>query len=265
MTNEVVKKLFTHEDPYFIHKGLGFLCLLNYVAQFYMYFAHGTYYLNAYTIAPHILLHCSSFIFKVLAKRPTESLLNMFIWEELRIHSLLFAWRACFAILFPSFGTIFCFLTMIAADVATKYYGNSEVSTVRGQHSKVGKRSIQKEVAGAFFSISQMGATYICMDSSPILIFSTLPPIQTSAFGMTLIRKNLINKTVWSFVYSAELLMTYYIWYREYNDFNIFYVGASLYLFRRSGFSKYFIWGCVAADMYIAFFIKFIYDISFPI
>jgi len=265
MTSEVSKKLFTHEDPYFIHKGLGFLCLANYVAQFYMYFARGTYYLNLYTIAPHILLHCSSFIFKVLAKRPTESLLNMFIWEELRIHSLLFAWRACFSILVPSWGPIFCFLTMIAADVATKYHGNSEVSTVRGQHSKVGKRSLQKEVAGAFFSMSQMGATYICMDSSPILIFSTLPPIQTSAFGMTLIRKNLINKTIWSVVYSAELLMTYYIWYREYNNFNIFYISASLYLLRRSGFSKYFIWYFVVANMHIETFLKYIYDISFPI
>jgi len=206
MTSEIVKKLFTHEDPYYIHKGLGFLCLANYVAQFYMYFAHGTYYLNVYTIAPHILLQGSAFIFKVLAKRPTESTLNMFIWEELRIHSLLFAWRACFSILYPTWAPVICLLTIISADVATHYRGNSEVSTVRGQHSKVGKRSIVKEITGAFFSISQMGATYICLlGDSPILIFSTLPPIQTSAFGMTLIRKNLINKTIWSVVYSAEL------------------------------------------------------------
>lgn len=257
MTSEVVKKLFTHEDPYFIHKGLGFLCLLNYVAQFYMYFAHGTYYLNVYTIAPHVLLHCSSFIFKVLAKRPTESLLNMFIWEELRIHSLLFAWRACLAILLPTWAPVICFLTMITADVATKYHGNSEVSTVRGQHSKVGKRSVVKEITGAFFSISQIGATYICLLSeSPILIFSTLPPIQTSAFGMTLIRKNLINKTIWSVVYSAELLMTYYIWYREYKDFRIFYISSLLYLFRRCGFSKYFIWPSMYLVVYIIFLLE---------
>jgi len=257
MNSESLKKLFTHEDPYFIHKGLGFLCLANYVAQFYMYFAHGTYYLNAYTIAPHILLQGSAFVFKVLAKRPIESTLNMFIWEELRIHSLLFAWRACFAILFPTWAPVICLLTMGAADIATHYHGKSEVSTVRGQHSKVGKRSLIKELTGAFFSISQMGATYICLlGDSPILIFSTLPPIQTSAFGMTLIRKNLINKTIWSVVYSAELLMTYYIWYREYNDFSIFYISSLLYLLRRCGFSKYLIW----PSLYVVIYIIFLFD-----
>jgi hypothetical protein len=257
MTSEALKKLFTHEDPYFIHKGLGFLCLANYVAQFYMYFAHGTYYLNLYTIAPHILLQGSAFVFKVLAKRPTESMLNMFIWEELRIHSLLFAWRACFSILYPTWAPVICLFTMGAADIATNYHGNSEVSTVRGQHSKVGKRSLIKELTGAFFSISQMGATFICLlGDSPILIFSTLPPIQTSAFGMTLIRKNLINKTIWSVVYSAELLMTYYIWYREYRDFSIFYIPSLLYLLRRCGISKYLIW----PSLYLIIYIIFLFD-----
>ena len=259
MNSEALKKLFTHEDPYFIHKGLGFLCLANYVAQFYMYFAHGTYYLNVYTIAPHILLQGSAFIFKVLAKRPTESMLNMFIWEELRIHSLLFAWRACFSILYPTWAPVICLFTMGAADIATNYHGNSEVSTVRGQHSKVGKRSLTKELTGAFFSISQMGATCICMlGDSPVLIFSTLPPIQTSAFGMTLIRKNLINKTIWSVVYSAELLMTYYIWYKEYNNFNIFYIATSFYLLRRFGISKYLIWSCFSLLSFVIYIFNFV-------
>ena len=250
---ECLKKLFTHEDPYYIHKGLGLYCLINYLTQFYLYFFYKTYYLNFYTILPHMLLQISSFIFNVLQKRPVETRLNMFIWEEMRIHSLLFAWRACFAILFPEWGPTICFITMNMADIVTVYYGESHVSTVRGQHIKVGKRGLLKELTGAFFSISQMGATYICMDSSPILIFSTLPPIQTSAFGMTLIRKNLINKSIWSIVYSAELLMTYYIWYNEYNNINIFYISTALYFFRRFGFSKYFMWFFV---FFITYYVK---------
>jgi hypothetical protein len=251
MIQEIIQKLVTHEDPYYIHKSIGLICLANYFVQFYMYFAYNVYYLNIYTISPHIFLHLSSFIFTVLIKRPVESKLNMFIWEELRIHSLLFAWRSCFSILFENYSSIICFATLIAADVTTHYHGNKDISTVRGQHSKVGKRSLVKEITGAFFSISQFGATFICLNSSPILIFSTLPPIQTSAFGMTLIRKNLINKTIWSLVYSGELLMTYYIWYIEYKNLNIFYIAALLYIMRRIGFSKYTIWFGVTFLNYI--------------
>jgi hypothetical protein len=254
---EIVKKLVTHEDPYYIHKGLGILCLTNYFAQYYFYFVHNTFYLTIYTISPHILLHLSSFIFSVLKKRPVESRLNMFIWEELRIHSLLFAWRSCFSILFSDWSPVICFLTMITADVVTHYHGNLNVSTVRGQHSKVGSRTIVKEISGAFFSMSQFGATYICFTSShPIIIFSTLPPIQTSAFGMTLIRKNLINKTAWSIVYSGQLLMTYYFWYREYNNINIFFISAVLYLVRRFGTSKYLIWFGLALVNYLVYLIE---------
>jgi hypothetical protein len=254
LVDDIGKKLITHEDPYHIHKLLGGTCLINYFVQFYLYFMHNTYYLNIYTISPHILLHISSFIFSVLKKRPVESRLNMFIWEELRIHSLLFAWRSCFSILFPTWCPLIFVLTMVSADVATHYHGNQEVSTVRGQHSKVGKRPILKEILGAFYSISQFGATYICfIDANPIIIFSTLPPIQTSAFGMTLIRKNLINKTTWGFVYSAQLLMTYYLWYKEYKNMHIFFISAILYAVRRFGTSKYLIWAGVAAINHIGY------------
>ena len=258
MMQTAVDKLVTHEDPYYLHKSLGLFCLVNYFVQFYFYFNYNTTYLNVYTITPHILLHLSSFIFTVLKKRPTESIVNMFIWEELRLHSLIFAWRSCFSILFPSYSRVICFLTIAAADIVTYYHGNPEVSTVRGQHYKVGKRTLIKELTGAFFSISQFGATLICMDSSPILIFSTLPAIQTSAFGMTLIRKNLINKTVWSIVYSGELLLTYYIWYNEYNNLRVFYIAAILYALRRIGISKYLIWSSYSTVHFISKAIKYV-------
>jgi hypothetical protein len=171
----------------------------------------------------------------------------MFIWNELRIHAMLFALRACFAILFLEYSFIISLLTMIGADITTYYYGTEGVSTVRGQHSKVGYRSIYKELSGSFFSISQFGATVITMglfqDSPlPMLIFSTLPPIQTSAFGMTLIRKNIINKNAWGVVYTFELLITYFIWYKEYKNINIFFISLIMYLFRRYGVPKYIIW-----------------------
>lgn len=238
----LLRKLITHEDPYYIHKTFGLICLSNYFVQYYLYFVYGVYYLDWFTILPHILLNASSFIFIVLKNRPTETKMNMFIWEELRIHSLLFAWRACFCILFPSFKFYICLITLILADVTTNYHGTPNVSTVRGQHHKVGSRSFTKEFMGAFFSVSQFGATYICFYSSPILTFSTLAPIQTSSFGMTLIRKNLITKTTWSLVYSLELLITYYIWYCEYRNLDILFISLFLYFLRRQNISKYLLW-----------------------
>ena len=243
-----MNKLITHEDPYHIHKTLGLYCIGNYIYQYYLYFTRGYILLNTYTITPHILLHFSSFIFKVLNKRTTESKLSMFIWEELRLHAMIFSCRACFAILFPNYSYWFTVLAMMLADIVTKYFGTSGVSTVRGNHSKVGKRNIYKELYGSFFSISQMGASIITSGlfktHSPIVIFSTLPPIQTSAFGMTLIRKNIINHQIWTIVYSLELGFTYFIWYKE---TPIFYLLVPLtilmYGLRRIGVSKYILWG----------------------
>jgi hypothetical protein len=242
-----VNKLITKEDPYFIHKACGIYCIFNYFIQFYFYFMYNTIYLNYIILIPHILLHVTSFIFHVLSKRPTQVKGNMFIWEELRIHSLLFALRPCLGIIFPDYSYFFSYLTLILADVTTYYHGTNGISTVRGNHENINKRSMYKELIGSFFSVSQIGASIICFGIfqnkiNPILLFATLPPIQTSAFGMTLIRKNIINKEIWSVVYSLELLLVYIIWYFEYNNINILFYSLMLYFIRRNGISKYIIW-----------------------
>jgi hypothetical protein len=171
----------------------------------------------------------------------------MFIWEELRIHALLFSWRACFGIIFPNYSEIISYITLILADLTTYKFGTTNISTVRGQINKVGTRNFVKEVSSAFFSISQFGATIITMgifQNRPniILIFSTIPPIQTSAFGMTLIRKNIINKQTWSLLYIVQLLFVYILWYCEYKNINIFFYSTILYILRRLGVSKYLLW-----------------------
>jgi hypothetical protein len=248
MFHRIIEKLFTHEDSYNIHKSLGLMCLLNYGYQYYLYFRYNQTILNIYTLAPHFLLHASSFIFKVLEYRQTESRLSMFIWKEMRLHSLIFAWRACFCILFVNYCQIITFIAILCADYVTNEYGTIGVSTIRGVHDNIDKRNFFKKVSGAFFSISQLGATAITSGifqpfPSKILIFSTLPPIQTSAFGMTLLRKNLISKNTWLVIYSIELLFVYLIWYCEYKNLYIIPLSILLYIFRRLNISKYLIWG----------------------
>ncbi len=103
----------TNEDPFHIHKIL------------YAFYAPC---LSVGTLAPHMLLPLTSFIFNVLPKRPVENRMNM-----------------------------------------------------------------------------------------------TLPPVQTSAFGMTLLRKNLISKRAWTAVYVAELLLVYVYWLLAYGNVSVFF------------------------------------------
>lgn len=247
--------LITHEDPYHIHKSLGAFVIAHYFYQFIYYYHYQTMELTFINMLPHLLLHISSFVFRVLHNRMLTEKLAMFIWEELRFHSMIFAYRSCFSILLPSYRVFFVFLTMAMADLITFLIGNPDITTIRGSHDRVSSKSY-KHLAAAFYCSSQFGATLICggffQDNySRVLAFSTLPAIQTSAFGMTLIRKNVINKTVWQIVYSAELLLVYYMWYLEYNNFAIVYLSAFCYTLRKMGTSKYFLFLLITIADYL--------------
>ena len=245
--SKIKDRLFTSEDSYFFHKFFGFTCLVNFVLQYIYYFSYGVMFEIQKTIFLHIFLHISSFIFHVVKFRPsTSSIVNMFIWEELRLHSMIFSYRACFTILFPEYSKHITYLTMMLADVATYYFGSSNMTTVRGSHEKESK-SLFKKIAAIYFSTSQMGATILCSGCfqnsfSNILVFSTLIPIQTSAFGLTLLRKSLISKVTWQVIYSFELGLIYILWYYIYRNLYIIPLSIAPYIFRRLGLSKYIIW-----------------------
>ncbi len=246
------EKLVTHEDPFHIHKTMGIYCLSNFLFQLSYYFLYREMILSTFVMIPHILLHVTSFAFRVLQKRPVTqdnkiiSKMSMFIWEELRIHSFLFGLRSAFIIIFPSLSIPIVFGTLIFADLASKIYGIPNITTVRG-NNEVEKKSIIKKLYSMFFSTSQMGATIICAgffqkNISPILVFCTLPAIQTSAFGMTLLRKNIITKDVWQFVYSIELILVYIVWYFEYKNLDVLGYSLIAYLLRSKNLNKYVLW-----------------------
>lgn len=252
--NQYVKRLVTQEDPYHIHKTTGIYCLLNFVVQFSLYASTGNMVLTRIIMLPHLLLHATSFLFKVLERRPVSQegkivgKMSMFIWKELRLHSLSFGTRSVLAVMYPTLGFIFVVVNFIVADIATYYYGTPNVTTVRGNSELAdGTRSFQKYTYSVFFSTSQLGATIICAGFlqekiNPILAFSTLPAIQTSAFGMTLLRKDIISKSTWQMVYSLELLLVYFVWYKEYSNFHILFYSTVAYLLRVLGLNKYAMW-----------------------
>lgn len=256
--NQYVKRLVTQEDPFHIHKTMGVFCLMNFVVQFCLYATTGNMVLSRIIMLPHILLHATSFLFKVLERRPVSQegrivgKMSMFIWKELRLHSLSFGSRSVLVVMYPSLSFIFVVVNFIVADIVTHYYGTPNVTTVRGNSQLTkGTRSFQKYAYSAFFSTSQLGATIVCAGFmqekiNPVLVFSTLPAIQTSAFGMTLLRKDIISKSTWQVVYSLELLLVYFVWYKEYSNFHILFYSTFAYLLRVLGLNKYALWALFA-------------------
>lgn len=239
-------KLITHEDPYFIHKAPGIYCLCNFLYQQLYYVFNKSMNLSTIILLPHFFLHISSFMFNVLPFRTFNNRSNMFIWNELRIHSMIFSYRSCLILIYPYLAKQIVFLTLISADITTSFYGSKNVSTVRGNHKKM-SNSQSKQLLSLYYSVSQIGATLICSgcfqyNINSSLVFSTLPAIQTSAFGLTLLRKNIINKETWGIVYSLELFIVYLIWYSEYGNVDIFFMSLFIYLLRTFHISKYIIW-----------------------
>jgi len=239
--------LVTKEDPWFLHKACGLFVLLHFVYQLIVFGTTNAMNLRPWALIPHGLLHASSFLFKVLSKRPTAKRSSMFIWNELRVHAAIFALRAILIIRWPRQGVPIVLLTMLLADLTSHVYGTTGLTTVRGPHTQVRQRWGLKALYAAFFSMSQLGATLICTgllapERRVELVFLTLIPIQTSAFGMTLLRKHLISKRTWSVVYSLELVLAYIAWYRVYGECWLVLYSACLYVLRRCGVSKYLLW-----------------------
>ena len=249
-----IKKLITREDRFHLHKTCGIYVLCNFIFQLCYYCVYQDVLLNPWVLLPHALLPLTSFFFHVLSKRPVGHRMNMFIWNELRLHAILFSLRSIFILLYPEWCRIIVFATMIGADLATYTYGTTGISTVRGKHENIKRRNWKKTLSGAFFSSSQLAATVLCLglfqdQISPVLVFYTLPAIQTSAFGMTLIRKNIVSTQFWSIAYSLELILVYLLWFVEYGNLHLLGIGIMLYLFRRVCYSKYLLWMvCIALE-----------------
>jgi len=253
-------KLVTREDRFHVHKLCGLYVLLHFAYRLALYGGGAVPAAApppAWSMVPHALLPMTSFMFRVLPARPIGRRSSMFIWRELRLHALLFSLRSVAVLWWPWAAQRCVVATMAAADLATRWCGEARVTTVRGDHDNMRRRSAAKLAAGAFFSSSQLGATLLCSGllqggaPSPLLVFFTLPAIQTSAFGMTLIRKNVISPVAWGAGYSAQLLLVYVLWACEYGNLRLLWASAALYLFRRAcgthAASKYLMWGAIAA------------------
>lgn len=219
-------RLSTHEDAKFfhMHKFFGSIAMIHFVYRVYLMLS-GTglgFSSSLYTpfwIGMHALLHVSSFEF-ILSNRRNK--VYNIIWPEMRLHSMIFAYRSLLIMLIVwlvksgiagcsimySRG-LFVIMTMIAADVVTYYYKPQDTS-MRGNPYPLYVPDWIIKWQNYFYSVSQVYATLNMMFRGIDAAFLTLIPIQTAPFCMTLVKKGIINQAAWHLYYTLALLTNFY-------------------------------------------------------
>lgn len=224
-------RLFTHEDAHFYHahKVLGMLILVHFMYRlgciaFYGNSSFDNSYMTLLWIWMHMLLHISSFQFKLSPRR--NHAYNI-IWPEMRWHTMIFAYRTLAAMLiqyFTNCGYVHQSInnlsripivlgTFLLADRTTYYFeqkGEYNKTTMRSNPypSWVPARYIQYH--NLFYSISQVLATMniLCYTDMGGL-FLILIPIQMAPFFMTLVKKGITDQLGWHIYYTISLLINY--------------------------------------------------------
>jgi len=113
----LIRKLFTHEDKYNVHKIFGLIVLISYIYRYLWVFPFSGSlgldfsYFTFFTLFLHTGLSCTSLVFHVLKYRLTENPLIMY--EEYRIHAILFTLRGTFTSLIGLFFLICLILLLI--------------------------------------------------------------------------------------------------------------------------------------------------------
>lgn len=213
-------------------------------------------YFDHFTIAVHMLLSTSSLLFHVLSARILSR--PMIIWEEYRLHAIVFSLR-CFSLyLFAVFRPfqdqeyesviqgVLGLLHHVVADKISERYGASDKSstTVRLKDD----HGLLTTIVFRFYAFYQFSALASHLNPNKNLedmAFNALIAIQSSAFLMTLYRKSFISYKAHAFWYTFCLIISIYHIMRSCAMNNsLFILKLSLtYLIRvKFGVSKYILW-----------------------
>lgn len=259
MFKRVVSKLFTNEDHTQLHKTLGFLSVVSFLYRyFYVYPTTGTLgfdgkFVDHITMAVHIFLSCSSLIFHVIQSRIKNR--PMIIWEEYRLHAIVFSVR-CLSVylcgyLMPTTGALWeravipavVLAHHVAADKVTELYGSKDgITTVRVKDDNNADVTAVLRFY-AFYQFSALASHLQPHVRLSDLGFNTLVAIQSSAFLMTLYRKSLISEKTHALVYSACLIISMYHIFRSCGSVMFVAKLSAAYLARTNlKLNKYFIW-----------------------
>jgi hypothetical protein len=261
-----INKLVTNEDPYHLHKTLGLLSLINLLYR-YMYILPlmGTLGYetisnnNTVTVAVHTLLPTSSLIFKVLTYRLAKK--PLIIYKEYQLHTILFTLRSvlpytydCIAYhagyrrinVLMSETPYIPFLAIMSihmmADIVTRYHGTSGMTTIRCSNKST---KLYQLILRRTFSFYQFLAIGTMLAAKPTNVsnlgFNALLGIQSSAFLMTLARKNLISSYTYLSLYLSFLGIGTVVMCKEF-DVTFFLLCMCVFGGRIMGISKYILW-----------------------
>eukprot|EP00750_Incisomonas_marina_P017219 INCI20115.1.p1 GENE.INCI20115.1~~INCI20115.1.p1 ORF type:complete len:360 (+),score=44.64 INCI20115.1:97-1176(+) len=266
--SKVRSRLFTREDNTNVHKILGLLSLWSFIYRYFLVFSsEGTLGFDGsafdwVTMALHLALSSSSLIFHVLKKRNKAH--PMMIWQEYRLHAIIFSLRCfvvfSFAMLRPlqEYGDVaegiglYCAVMFnhVLADIVTKHFGVKGDTAVRVREDdprpwyiKFGMRFY------SYYQFMALGAHLSNVERLGDLGFNTFVAIQSSAFLMTLYRKNLIRWYSHAIWYTACLLLSaFHILYLSPNAPVLLLKTMACFLMRTQlRMNKYVIWALYAA------------------
>lgn len=261
----VVRKLFTPEDKYYIHKFLGSLALISFIYRyFYVLPTTGRLMIendifSYLTLFIHMLLSSSAFIFHVLPKRITENAL--IIYKEYQIHAVIFTSRAVFVSIFgllmhhlPFWIQQLTLLLVIliihlCVDYVTNKYGTPGVTAVRNENTETGYRKMGLRVY-SFYQFAALGSHLVVDPNLKDLGFNAIIAIQSSAFLMTLKRKNII-KWYWHAIFYSLALGLSFTSILICKGYEFFIHILIIYMIRVTfNVSKYPLWLCYVAGIY---------------
>ena len=256
----MLEKLNTREEKCYTHKILGFLCLCSFVYRYVYVFSKthtlgfvGSWF-DFFYICVHLCLSCTSLFFHVMKSRKLK--FPMIMWEEYRLHAIVFTCRCVFVFFlgfiknYTVWSRLFFYVVVmahhIAADTVSSLYGKEGVTAVRVAYSKKGE--LRYPYLKSFYSFYQIAA--LCSHLIPdenIMDFgyNALIAIQSSAFLMTLCRKNIITFQTHAVVYSlCVTISSFYIFFKKES---FYFTGCVFLLFilrTRMNVNKYFLWLC---------------------
>ena len=265
-----LRRLFTREDPYGVHKSLGLFVLVHFAFYFgWLATVQGREFRDLdmwqddprgiAAVAAHGVLSASSFIFNVPRERVEGAPM---IWQEFRAHNAAFAMRSVcvYAIWWMNrhgggiLGKAQARLAAVSVVIGTIVVADAITERLRSLDDQTTTRTMPYwsgvspstvKAIKQFYMWSQIGATLTVMVSeSPAVIFVPLFGIQLSSFLMTLVRKGLIESWHWHLFYGFSLAMGFLPFSRWPKDWVKGLLGTSILHFARLYVfeSKYVMW-----------------------
>lgn len=243
--------LFTKDDIYNIHKILGFICILNYIYRYFyclLFFNNLQYHdlniINIFTILSHLFLSVSSIKFKI----PEKRILNkpLIIYKEYRLHAIIFTFRSISVYLLALFNlqylcAIIVLFIHILADIITIKYGTIGLTSVRFNNIYKNNTDLFARRSYSYYQFLAISSHIFYNKYKHDLGFNTLIAIQSSAFLMTLLKKNKIKWYIHSLLYILCLVLSSIVIYLSYG-INIFLITIPIFTLRILGINKYLLW-----------------------